>query len=447
MKRLFRFIGVLTFAALLVPQGKIAAQSSDTVALTLNDALEIAQSKSLTVQVADKEIEKTGYAKKGAYAALFPQIDASGSYQRTIKKQTMAMSMNGQTQKISVGTDNVYNAGLSAQMPLVNVALWKSLNISGLNVEMAVEQARASRQNLINQVEQAFYTCLLASDLCKVYKENYQNAKDNFEKVKAQYESGRVAKYDMIRAEVNMQNAEPNVYDSQNSLSLALWQLKAIMGINLSTNIKCVGSLSDYTSKMQELVMASDSVNLENNSSMRQLDIQGKLLNETLKMQRAQFIPSLGLSASYSYISMSNDFKINHYQWNPYSTAALGLSIPVFSGGQKRNTIRQTKVQMEQLELQKENARRGLEVSVKQSLSSMETALKQYNAAKATLQGAQTGFEIASKMYEVGRATVLDVNDANLALLQAKLNLHQSIHSFLIAKSALELTLGVNNNE
>ncbi|MBR4804981.1 MAG: TolC family protein, partial [Bacteroidales bacterium] len=319
--------------------------------------------------------------------------------------------------------------------------------ISGLNVEMAVEQARASRQNLINQVEQAFYTCLLASDLCKVYKENYQNAKDNYEKVKAQYESGRVAKYDMIRAEVNMQNAEPNVYDSQNSLTLALWQLKAIMGINLSTNIKCVGSLSDYTSKMQELVMASDSVNLENNSSMRQLDIQGKLLDETLKMQRAQFIPSLGLSASYSYISMSNDFKINHYQWNPYSTAALGLSIPVFSGGQKRNTIRQTKVQMEQLELQKENARRGLEVSVKQSLSSMETALKQYNAAKATLEGAQTGFEIASKMYEVGRATVLDVNDANLALLQAKLNLHQSIHSFLIAKSALELTLGVNNNE
>ena len=439
MRKNLKFIGL--GAAILLYASSAFAQA-DTIAITLKDAWDIALSKSLTVMVADKEIEKTGYEKKGAYASLFPNVAFSGSYQRTIKKQTMVMKMGDVTQRISMGTDNNMSGGFNASMPLVNVALWRSLDISGKSVDLAVEKARESRQDLINQVEQAFYTCLLASDLCDVYKENYSNAEENYRQIKAKYENGRVAKYDMIRAEVNMQNAEPNVYDSQNQLMLAQWQLKALMGVNLNTNIKCIGSLSDYTYQMQKIVMASDSIDLSANSTMRQLEIQDEMLDLTYKMQRAQYYPTLAATAQYNWISMSNDLKVFHYTWNPYSVAALSLQIPIFSGFQKLNTLRQTKIQQQQLDLQKENARRLLVVGVKQSLSSLETALKQYKAAKATVEGAQTGYDIAKKMYEVGRATILEVNDAQLALLQSKLNLNQAIYSYLVAKSALDLVLG-----
>ena len=445
MRKILKFMGLGAVALLFAADP--AFSQTDTVALTLKDAWDIALSKSLTVMVADKEIEKTGYEKKGAYANLFPNVSFSGSYQRTIKKQTMVMKMGEMSQKISMGTDNNISGGFSASMPLVNVALWRSLDISGKSVDLAVEQARQSRQDLINQVEQAFYTCLLASDLCNVYKENYSNAEENFRQTKAKYESGRVAKYDMIRAEVNMQNAEPNVYDSQNNLMLALWQLKALMGINLNTNIKCVGSLSDYTYQMQQIVMAADTIDLSENSTIRQLDIQEDILDKTYRMQMAQYYPTLAATAQYNWISMSNNLKIFHYDWNPYSVAALSLQIPIFSGLQRLNNVRQVKVQQEQLSLQKENARRGLVVAAKQSLNSLETALKQYKAAKATVEGAQTGYDIAKKMYEVGRATILEVNDAQLALLQSKLNLSQAIHSYLTAKSSLDLILGIDRTE
>ena len=442
MRKILKFTGLVA-SLLLVASGSVFAQGADTVAITLKDAWDIALSKSLTVMVADKEIEKTGYEKKGAYASLFPNVNFSGNYQRTIKKQTMVMKMGDVSQKISMGTDNNISGGFSASMPLVNVALWRSLDISGKSVDLAVEKARQSRQDLLNQVEQAFYACLLASDLCKVYKENYSNAEENYRQTKAKYESGRVAKYDMIRAEVNMQNAEPNVYDSQNSLMLAQWQLKALMGINLNTNIKCVGTLSDYEYQMQQIVMASDTIDLSENSTLKQLDIQEEILEKTYKMQVAQYYPTPAATAQYNWISMSNDLKINHYTWNPYSVAALSLQIPIFSGMQRLNNVRQVKVQQQQLDLQKENARRGLVVAAKQSLSSIETALKQYRAAKATVEGAQTGYDIARKMYEVGRATILEVNDAQLALLQSKLNLDQAIYSYLTAKSSLDLVLGV----
>ena len=71
-----------------------AEKAEMPVVITLEQALEIALSENVSVKVADLEIKRTEYAKKGAYAALFPQIDLSASYQRTIKKQVMYMDID-----------------------------------------------------------------------------------------------------------------------------------------------------------------------------------------------------------------------------------------------------------------------------------------------------------------------------------------------------------------
>ena len=458
-KRFLKFIAMIS-AAIVLPCGTSAqtvfsaqvatngqAAASDTLALTLSEALQIAKSQSLTVKIADKEVQKTGYAKNGSYSSLFPQINFSGAYQRTIKKQVMYMKMDTVTRSFAVGTANVYNMGFSASMPLINFPLWKSLEISGKSVDLAVEQARSSRQDLIDQVQQAFYTCLLASDSYDVYRENYNNTVHSYRDAKAKYESGRSAKYDMIRAEVTMQNAEPSMYDAQNSMVLAMWKLKALIGIDLNTNIKCIGKLSDYKDALRDVSFVADTTMLDRNSSLKQLDIQSYILSKTYKMQLAQYYPTLSASLSYSWIAMAEDFKFKDYNWNPYSVGGLSLTVPIFSGGQRWYNLKQTKVQQEELDLQRENTRRNLVVAVKQCLSSLETAVKQYSAAQASIEGAKTGYEIAQKRYEIGSGTLLEMNDAQLALLQAKLNLNQSIYTYLVAKSSLDKVLGVNVND
>ena len=65
----------------------LAASPSEPQVITLEQALEIALSENVSVKVADKEIQRAEYAKKGTYAALFPQIDGSASFQRTIETQ------------------------------------------------------------------------------------------------------------------------------------------------------------------------------------------------------------------------------------------------------------------------------------------------------------------------------------------------------------------------
>ena len=137
-------------------------KAQEKLVLNLDQALEIALSENPTVKVADQEIEKKQYAKKGSYASLFPQINFGADYSRTLKKQVMYMDMDmGGTEipgmdmnsGIEVGRDNNWTLGFNASMPLVNASLCKSLAISGMDVEMATEQSRSSKIDIVNQVK------------------------------------------------------------------------------------------------------------------------------------------------------------------------------------------------------------------------------------------------------------------------------------------------------
>ena len=413
--------------------------AQDTLHLTLDDALKVALSENNSVKVADMEIRKAEYARKGTYASLFPQVDFSGTYQRAIKKQVMVM----QGQEFTIGVDNTWSTGFSAALPIVNVPLWKAIEITGMDVELAVEKAKGSRQDLIDQVQQAFYGVLLAKDLYAVYKENYDNAANSYNDVKGKYDTGLASKFELLSSEVAMQNAEPVMYDAQNNVVLSSWKLKALLGIDLAQEISCTGSLADYEKTVGE-VASYDNASVENNSAIRQLEIQERMLDKNYEMQLAKYYPTLSGQLSYNWIAMAENFKFSEYKWNPYSTGVVALQIPIFAGGQKRNELRKTKVQQEQLALQKEDAIRQLEISVKQVLNSLETSLKQYNAAQKTIEAAQSGYEIAKSRYDVGSGTLLELQDAQLGLLQARLNLNQSVFTYMTLKSTLDKILGVN---
>lgn len=445
---------------------KAVAQEADSTqtatVITLEDALKIALSENASVRVADKEIERAGYAKKGTYASLFPQIDLTASFMRTIKKQVMYMDMDmskimgggsssgsSSTETpsfptgggIEVGRWNTYNAGVSASMPLVNAQLWKSLKISGKSVELAVEKARSSRLEMVTQVKQSYYAALLAKEALNVYKDVYANAVENFKQTEMRYNAQKASELEYTRAKSTVASAIPNVYNAESSVVLSLWQLKAVMGVELDQNIDVAGSLEDYTGEMA-LENGTDIMNLDHNSTMRQLAIQADQLAETVKLQQYAYIPSLALTFSYSLNAMTNDFKFSDYRWTPYSYVGLSLNIPIFSGGKRLNDVRQAKVQASELAIQVNDTERQLKIAIRQYLNTMETQMKSCAAAKEAVETAQKAYDIATKSYNVGRSTITELNDAQLALTQAKLGESQSIYSYMVAKSSLEQVLG-----
>lgn len=428
--------------------------------LSLEQALQIALSENASVKVADLEVQRTGYARKGSYAALFPQVDGSGSYQRTIKKQVMYMDFDmskmmgggAETQAAAparsssdgfeVGRWNTWSAGVSASMPLVNAQLWKSLRISDKDVELAVEKARGSRLETVTQVKKAYYTVLLAKEAFEVYKSVYENAVENLELTQKKYNAQRASELDLTRAKTAVANAVPNVYDAENSVELSLWQLKAVMGVALDENIDTEGALSDYADKM--LTESVPDTGLEYNSTLRQLDIQARQLADAVRVQQYANLPSLALAFSYSLNAMTNDFNFSEYRWSPYSFVGLSLNIPIFAGGKRYHAIKAARLQAEELDIQRVNTERQLQIAIRQYVGTMDTAIKSYASAGSAVETAAKAYKIAKQSYDVGRSTLTDLGDAQLALTQSQLGVAQAVYSYLNAKSDLEGTIGAD---
>lgn len=448
MKNLFSTLLTLLCVAVAVPtmaqetaSEPQPQQDAQVLMLTLEDALRIALEENPTVQIADQTVEAKKYAKRGTYAALWPEISASATYQRYIKKQRLHFA--GQT--IEVGTANNYSAGLQAAMPVVNAQLWKSLKLSAMDVELAVEQARGSRVDMVEQVSKAFYQVLLAKDSYNVYKRVYDNAVENHKIVEKRYKVGQVSEYDYITSQVSVANAEPNVFNAQNSIVVALWQLKALLGLDLDKDIDCAGSLADFEALMNAHIDMN--LNLDNNTTIRQLDIQERMLEKSVEMVKSTNLPTLALSINYNITSMAEDFKFSNYQWNPYSVAILSLNIPIFSGGKRRAELAQAKINLQNIQLQRENAERQLHTAMMQYSTTMETNLKQYYASSQTISQAKRGYDIAVKRYEVGGGTLVDIDNSQLAYTQAELLRSTAIYNYLVNQVSLEKVKGTLSQE
>lgn len=441
MKRITRMLVVCALACLTIAStnAQSTAAASEPLVLSLEQALEIALNENPTVQIADQTVEIKQYAKKGTYASLWPEISASATWQRYVKKQQFHIM--GET--MEVGTTNNYSAGIQANLPLVNVQLWKSLKLSSQDVELAVEQARASRIDMVEQVSKAFYQVLLAKDSYSVYKRVYDNAVENHKIVEKKYAVGSVSEYDFIRSQVSISNAEPNVLNAENAIVVGLWQLKALLGMDLQLDIDCAGSLADFEGVMLSGYAAEG--DLSNNTTLKQLDIQEEMLDKQIELQRAANLPTLALSANYNYTAMDETMKIKDYRWNPYSVVVVSLNVPIFAGGKRHANINQAKLNLNSLQLQREHAERQLRTSLMQYESNMRTNVKEFYASSQNITQAKRGYDIAVKRYEVGGGTLVDVDNSQLAYTQAELSRSTAIFNYLINRTSIEKIVGAQN--
>jgi outer membrane protein TolC len=450
-------IGVLVCAEMFLPvfaeanrtltqSGTLQASSSTgetprKLSVGLKQAIEIALSDNPAIVIAGQEIELKKEVKQEALAGLLPGAELSGSYSRTLKKQTVVMDLQGQSTTFKMGTDNSYIGGLAVSLPIFAPALYRTINLTNTDIELAVEKSRSSKLDRVNQVTKAYYQLLLAQDSYEVLLKSYAQAEANFNVVNEKYKLGGVSEYDKIRADVQVRSLKPNVVSARNGVNLAKLQLKVLMGLSEDVELEIEGNLKDYESEMFQYERNAADLNLLNNSDLKQLELNVDLLEKNLKLQKTNYMPTLGAAYNYQYTSLADGAPFRNLQWNPYSYIAVSLTVPLFKAGNLPK-IRQVKIQKHQLEWTRINTERMLYMQMSSYLDNMSASSEQVASNKESILQAEKGRLIARKRYEVGMGTILEMNDSEVALTQAQLTYNQSIYDFLVAKTDLEKVLG-----
>lgn len=443
--------------------------SQDTLFLSLDQCLEIALSENPTIKVADMEIKRMDYSKKETLAQLLPNISFTGTYSRTLAKQTMYMNMSrfgggsssgsentegsesgesastpsvGGSGGIKVGLDNSYSTGFSASMPLIAPQLWKSLKLSDTQIAQSVEAARQSRISMVQQVQNAYYTLLLAEDSRKVIGESYDMAKFTADLYAKQYELGAATRYDVLRTQVAVKNVEPEITQADIAIRQAKLQLLILLGIDTKIQLKASSTLSDYEDGMYEKVLNFDTSDISGNSSLRTLDLQTRQLKDLLEVQKMSLYPTLSLTANYNWTSMQDGSPFKGFRWSPYSMIGLSLSFPLFEGGKRYSAIKQARIQVDEMKWQRENLVRSINSQTELALDNIQKNVAQISSCSESIKQAEMAHDIMKQSFEIGAASYLNLRDSELALTQSRLAYYQSIYNYLVATSELQYLLG-----
>ena len=408
--------------------------------LTLEKAIEIALAENPTIHVADKEVELKKIADTEAWQSLLPTVDASFSLTDNIKVAEIVTGMG----RFKMGVDGTLNAvgAATLSLPVFAPAVYQNMKLTKEDILLAQEKARGSRLDLVNQVTKAYYGALLSSDSYEVMKKNYNVAKENYDVVNNKYEVGSVSEYDKISAEVQVRNMNSSMVSAQTGKTLALLQLKVLMGVTADVDITIDDSLKAYQDKLTLADAEVTSADLDNNSSLRQLDYNMSLLERSQKLLRTNFMPTVALQLTGQYQSYANNnWNVFGYRYSPSATFSIAVNVPIFHAS-NWTKLKTSKLQIAQLEDNRLNARRQLSLAAESYKKNMASSIAQMESNAEAVRQADKAVQIAGKRYEVGRGTILELNQSETSLTQAELTYVQSIYDYLTNKADLEYTLG-----
>ena len=387
------------------------------------------------------EVERYDYVKRQTWGSLLPQISAGGQYTRSIVKSEMRGG-------ISFGADNTFAFTGDVSLPLFAPQVYRTLKLNRAQMESAVESARSARIDLVAEVKKSFYNILLAEQSLAVLRESERTVKQTVDETELKYRNGLASEYDLLTAQVQLSNLKPTILQTENSIQVAELMLKMYLSLPEEIDIEVTGELDG----MRDAVFAGAdalTVDLSENSSLRQLELQQEQLRRQLKVANASRLPSLAAfgQASYTgndmapFLSVTPDNGARYFWTNPISVG-VQLSVPIFAGLTKMNQSRSIKNQIAQLDLQREYARKQVDVQARSAVNTLLTAREQMFSQETTVRQAEKAYSISQTRYNAGAGTMLELNTAQLTLTQARLNYSQAIYDYLSAKADYDRIIG-----
>lgn len=415
------------------------AQSAGKMELTLDKAIEIALAENPTMKVADKEIELKKVADQEAWQALLPSVEGSLALSHSIKVAEMRTSMG--TFKMGMDGSTTAQGGATLTLPIFAPAVYQNMKLTKEDILVAQEKARSSKLDLINQVTKAYYSALLSKESLKVIEKSYNTTKESYELINNSFNVGRVSEYDKISAEVQMRNMSASVTSAETGVKLSLLQLKVLMGVTADVDLVLTEELKAYEN---QLVVPDqiDADEVENNTNLKQLDLNLSLLNRTRKILQTNFMPTVAMQLTGQYQSMSNpNWNVFQYHYSPSISLAFAVSVPIFKAS-NFTKLKSNRIQMSQLVDTRDYTKRQLSMAAESYRENMISTVAKLESNRQAVAQAEKAVTISSKRYEIGKGTVLELNQSETALTQAELTYAQSIYEYLTNRADLDYTLG-----
>lgn len=419
--------------------------------LTLDRALSIAAEKNRDLLDARSELAKAEAQITEAASAAYPSINGFWNAEQVLKPMIFVIEFpdeNGVMRKnrLQAGTDYTMGVGAALNQNIwVGGKIGAALKAAKIYRTVAQNNLKAAKQAIAAGVIQAFDAVLLAGEMLDITRQSLDQAQRHLENVQSLYDAGSATKYDLLRARVQVANMKPKVLDAENQVTVATLSLKQVLGISPDSELSVMGRFEEPDLSL--LDKATPETALENRPDLAATEKTVDLYEKNVTIARGDFLPTLTAGSTFQYSGNFDVFKYDAEDWNPYWTAGVNLSFPIFSGFRNSAKYRQAKTDFYTA---KRSYRRMYDVvliEVEQAVLTFRNAIESIESQRMNVEEAEMAIEMAESLYTNGKATQLEVLDAQLALESARTNMVTAMHQASVAEINLKKSLGLLADE
>jgi len=425
----------------------LPAATQDTLRLSLDEALALAQQNSAEMRVARQSVQVAEGQVKEAAAAALPQITGSLTYNRkfdsVFESAAQDTSLGGLAdlfRNTSFAAEHSWTADLTATQ-----TLWSGGRVgAGLSAARAYRTAvRADRDetsaDVALQIKQAYYDALSTRDVQRIAESGLQLARQQLEQVRKLRQQGSRAEYDLLQAQVDAANQEPLVVEARNATTLAMLTLKRRLGLPLDQPIALTTPLAFGE---QVPIVASEPTDAAARAAITSAEATVQARRQALRAERALRWPTLSAQATVSHAAFPADGSPEMDEFTRGIDGSVKLEWPLFQGFRTFGAVQRATGELRQAEARRDLTLQSVALDLESARQEMRRSLSSLAARRGTVALARRTHELASVRYQNGLSTALEVSDARLKLQTAEVNAVAALKDYRLALARLERASG-----
>ena len=397
--------------------------------LTVDECVRIALENKPSLKRAEQDVTIARLNRASTGALMLPSVNASNSFSET----TYGNSSSESSER--------YSGGLSLSQSLFNFGTKiNTLKQSDNTYNTAKQQRRQAKARIILDVHTFYYQYLKNSELFDIAGKDLELSKKQLDLVQNQYNLGAVSKTDFLKASVRYGTAKSSFLSRELSKKNSEKSLRHSMGL-LDSDVPII------IEQKMDLILSVPTFNeayslmLSNSPDLNILDNQIVGAQIAVKKAWSSSLPSVNMSIGMN-ASSADQITRTYFDDNYIKSANITLSIPIFSGFRNRNSIQISKLQLNQAETRLSGGTKSAKVSLYALINTLNNYQEIIPIQEEVLLSAEEDLKLAQQRYELGSASILELLDAQLALIQASSSLVRTKYDAAIQVASLDDLLG-----
>jgi outer membrane protein len=410
--------------------------------ITLDEALRIASARQPQLRQATAATQAAVANADAVMSPLLPQVGGSASYQRSTanfaaRPGSLPGGIGGSATSQSWATFDYFNLGLSASQLLYDFgqsrSRWRSAQASA---DAQRTSERSTLEEVLFGVRTAYFQARAAKSAVTVAVDTLANQQKHLGQIEGFVEVGTRPEIDLAQAKTDVANARVQLITAQDAYAIGKAQLNQAMGVEDSTDYDVADETQLPVQGEDESTdpLVDEALKARPEIAALQDDIRAQEL--AVRAIQGALGPSLVFSTGFTDAGQQT----SSLAWN--WDAALGLSIPIFQGGQTRAQIRQAEANLAVIEAQAESERLQVRLEVEKARLTVVAAKAALTAAGEALVNAKERLRLAEGRYETGVGSIIELGDAQLALTSAAYQQVQAEYTLAQARAGLIKALG-----